>query len=148
MNLLNHKRGNLTQNGVNKISHTNPFWVHPEDIGKLNLKNGELARVTKDIGYFVVRVWETDGIHLESGTADPAGRVGTPYSVGRCRPGGVSFARGHVPFSRRQQRCFQHEAEAVLRADLAGWPSCLGLELAERRGLREAGSGIRLSSRR
>lgn len=45
-----------------EISHTNPLWVHPQDAERLGLANGALARVNTDIGYFVIRVWQTEGI--------------------------------------------------------------------------------------
>ena len=73
--LIHTRSGNAKW--LQEISHTNPLWVHPEDIGKLGLKNGELARVSTRIGYFVVRVWETQGIH--------PGIVGCSHHVGRWR---------------------------------------------------------------
>jgi len=59
--LIHTRSGNAKW--LQEISHTNPLWVHPEDIQALGLANGELARVSTRIGYFVVRVWETEGIH-------------------------------------------------------------------------------------
>ncbi len=48
---------------LQEISHTNPLWVHPQDAEKLGLENGGLVRVNTQIGYFVPRVWITEGIH-------------------------------------------------------------------------------------
>ena len=48
---------------LQEISHTNPLWVNPIDAVKLGLENAGLARVSTGIGYFVVRVWVTEGIH-------------------------------------------------------------------------------------
>ncbi|MFT5151137.1 MAG: anaerobic selenocysteine-containing dehydrogenase, partial [Planctomycetota bacterium] len=62
---------------LQEISHTNPLWVHPEDAEKLGLVNGELARVNTEIGYFVPRVWVTEGIH--------PGIVACSHHVGRWR---------------------------------------------------------------
>ena len=45
-----------------EISHTNPLWMNPKDGEKLQVQNGNLVRVNTDIGYFVVRVWLTEGI--------------------------------------------------------------------------------------
>ncbi|MEW6129181.1 MAG: molybdopterin-dependent oxidoreductase [Acidobacteriota bacterium] len=45
-----------------EISHTNPLWIHSKDAEKLELQNGELVRVNTDIGYFVNRIWITEGI--------------------------------------------------------------------------------------
>jgi len=62
---------------LQEISHTNPLWVHPTDALELGLENGELARVNTRIGYFVPRVWVTEGIH--------PGVVACSHHVGRWR---------------------------------------------------------------
>ena len=62
---------------LQEISHTNPLWVHPQDALALGLVNGELARVNTEIGYFVPRVWVTEGIH--------PGIVACSHHVGRWR---------------------------------------------------------------
>ena len=59
--LIHTRSGNAKW--LQEISHTNPLWVHPEDVAKLGLEDGALARVSTRIGYFVVRVWETEGVH-------------------------------------------------------------------------------------
>jgi anaerobic selenocysteine-containing dehydrogenase len=73
--LIHTRSGNAKW--LQEISHTNPLWVHPSDMRSLGLANGALARVTTRIGYFVVRVWETEGIH--------PGIVGCSHHVGRWR---------------------------------------------------------------
>jgi anaerobic selenocysteine-containing dehydrogenase len=73
--LIHTRSGNAKW--LQEISHTNPLWVHPEDVRKLGLKHGELARVSTRIGYFVVRVLETEGIH--------PGVVACSHHVGRWR---------------------------------------------------------------
>ncbi|HST21709.1 MAG TPA: molybdopterin dinucleotide binding domain-containing protein, partial [Blastocatellia bacterium] len=45
-----------------EISHTNPLWMNPKDAAKMGFTNGNLARVSTEIGYFVIRVWVTEGI--------------------------------------------------------------------------------------
>jgi anaerobic selenocysteine-containing dehydrogenase len=60
-----------------EISHTNPLWVNPVDALSMNLKNGDLARVNTDIGYFVIRVWVTEGIR--------PGVVACSHHLGRWR---------------------------------------------------------------
>ncbi len=45
-----------------EISHKNPVWMHPSDAARLGLATGELVRVETEIGYFVDRVWVTEGI--------------------------------------------------------------------------------------
>jgi anaerobic selenocysteine-containing dehydrogenase len=60
-----------------EIAHTNPLWVNPEDARKLALKNGDLARVTTEIGHFVIRAWVTEGIR--------PGVVACSHHLGRWR---------------------------------------------------------------
>jgi hypothetical protein len=45
-----------------EISHRNPIWMHPSDARRLGLASGELARVETEIGWFVDKVWVTEGI--------------------------------------------------------------------------------------
>ena len=45
-----------------ELSHKNPIWMHPSDGHRLGLATGDLARVSTRIGYFVDRVWLTEGI--------------------------------------------------------------------------------------
>jgi anaerobic selenocysteine-containing dehydrogenase len=45
-----------------EISHTNPLWMNPKDAETFGLETGDLARVSTEIGHFVVRVWATEGI--------------------------------------------------------------------------------------
>jgi anaerobic selenocysteine-containing dehydrogenase len=45
-----------------EISHKNPIWMHPSDAERLGLQSGELAKVETEIGYFVDKVWVTEGI--------------------------------------------------------------------------------------
>ena len=60
-----------------EISHTNPLWINPKDAEQLGLKNGDLARVNTEIGYFVIRAWTTEGIR--------PGVVGCSHHLGRWR---------------------------------------------------------------
>ncbi|MEZ4726453.1 MAG: molybdopterin-dependent oxidoreductase [Caldilineaceae bacterium] len=45
-----------------EISHKNPVWMHPADAERLGMKTGDLVRVETEIGYFVDKVWVTEGI--------------------------------------------------------------------------------------
>ena len=45
-----------------ELSHKNPVWMHPEDARRLGVETGDLIRVTTRIGYFVDKVWVTEGI--------------------------------------------------------------------------------------
>jgi len=45
-----------------EISHSNPTWVHTSDAERLGVMTGDLVRVETEIGYFVDKVWVTEGI--------------------------------------------------------------------------------------
>jgi anaerobic selenocysteine-containing dehydrogenase len=45
-----------------EISHSNPTWMHTSDAARLGVKTGDLIRVETEIGYFVDKVWATEGI--------------------------------------------------------------------------------------
>jgi anaerobic selenocysteine-containing dehydrogenase len=60
-----------------EISHTNPLWMHPHDAERLGLRTGSLAKVHTEIGYFVIRVWITEGIR--------PGIVACSHHLGRWR---------------------------------------------------------------
>lgn len=47
---------------LHEISHTNPVWINPIDAKKLDVKTNDLVKVSTEIGYFVDKVWVTDGI--------------------------------------------------------------------------------------
>lgn len=60
-----------------ELSNTNPVWIHPKDMKRLGIKNGQLVRVNTRTGYFVNRVWMTEGIK--------PGVVGCSHHFGRWR---------------------------------------------------------------
>jgi anaerobic selenocysteine-containing dehydrogenase len=60
-----------------ELSNTNPLWVHPEDAQRLGVDMSDLVRVTTRIGYFVNRVWITEGIR--------PGIVACSHHLGRWR---------------------------------------------------------------
>ena len=45
-----------------EISHKNPVWIHPEDASRLGVGTGDCVRLETEIGWFVDRVWVTEGI--------------------------------------------------------------------------------------
>jgi anaerobic selenocysteine-containing dehydrogenase len=47
---------------LNEISHRNPVWMHTSDADRLGLKDGDLVKVQTEIGYFVNKIWSTEGI--------------------------------------------------------------------------------------
>jgi anaerobic selenocysteine-containing dehydrogenase len=73
--LIHTRSGNAKW--LQEISHTNPLWIHPEDAEAIGLANGDLLRVTTAIGWFVPRVWVTEGIR--------PGVVACSHHVGRWR---------------------------------------------------------------
>jgi anaerobic selenocysteine-containing dehydrogenase len=45
-----------------EISHSNPTWVHTSDAARVGVSTGDLVRVETEIGFFVDKVWVTEGI--------------------------------------------------------------------------------------
>lgn len=45
-----------------EISNRNPIWMHPEDAARWGFKTGDLVKMNTDIGYFVDKVWVTEGM--------------------------------------------------------------------------------------
>jgi anaerobic selenocysteine-containing dehydrogenase len=58
--LIHTRSGNAKW--LNEISHTNPLWVHPDDARRLGVETGDLLKVATAIGYFVDKVWVTEGM--------------------------------------------------------------------------------------
>jgi anaerobic selenocysteine-containing dehydrogenase len=45
-----------------EISHRNPIWIHPRDAAKFGVATGGLLKIHTEIGYFIDKVWVTEGI--------------------------------------------------------------------------------------
>lgn len=45
-----------------EISNRNPIWMHPDDAKKWDFKTGDLVKMNTDIGYFIDKVWVTQGM--------------------------------------------------------------------------------------
>ncbi|MBZ5525439.1 MAG: molybdopterin-dependent oxidoreductase [Acidobacteriia bacterium] len=73
--LIHSRSGNAKW--LYEISHKNPVWVHTEDAARMGLETGDLVRVATAIGYFVDRVWVTEGIR--------PGVVACSHHLGRWR---------------------------------------------------------------
>jgi anaerobic selenocysteine-containing dehydrogenase len=74
-----------------EISHKNPAWMHTSDARKLGIRNGDLIRVTTEIGYFVDKVWVTESIR--------PGVLACSHHMGRWRldaQGGSSWLSARV----------------------------------------------------
>jgi anaerobic selenocysteine-containing dehydrogenase len=73
--LIHSRSGNAKW--LYEISHKNPVWLHPSDAGRLQVNTGDLVRIETSIGYFVDRVWLTEGIR--------PGIVACSHHLGRWR---------------------------------------------------------------
>ncbi len=45
-----------------EISNRNPIWMHPDDASRWGFKTGDLVKMNTDIGYFIDKVWVTQGM--------------------------------------------------------------------------------------
>lgn len=45
-----------------EISNRNPIWMHPKDASRWGFKTGDLVKMNTDIGYFIDKVWVTEGM--------------------------------------------------------------------------------------
>jgi anaerobic selenocysteine-containing dehydrogenase len=60
-----------------EISHDNPLWMATPDARRAGVATGDLVKVRTRIGYFVTRVWVTEGIR--------PGVLGMSHHLGRWR---------------------------------------------------------------
>ncbi len=60
-----------------EISNTNPIWIHPKDAQRLGVATGDLLKIVTEIGYFVDKIWVTEGIR--------PGVVACSHHLGRWR---------------------------------------------------------------
>jgi anaerobic selenocysteine-containing dehydrogenase len=58
--LIHSRSGNAKW--LTEIANRNPIWMHPKDAAKFDLKSGDLIKAHTEIGYFVDRVWVTEGM--------------------------------------------------------------------------------------
>ena len=58
--LIHTRSGNAKY--LNELSNKHPMWINPKDAARLGLDTGDMVRVSTEIGYFVARVWATEGI--------------------------------------------------------------------------------------
>ena len=58
--LIHSRSGNAKW--LTEIANRNPIWMHPEDAQIFGLKTGDLVKLNTDIGYFVDKVWVTQGM--------------------------------------------------------------------------------------
>ena len=60
-----------------EIAHRNPIWIHTNDAKRLRVENGDLLKITTEIGWFVDKVWVTEAIK--------PGVVACSHHIGRWR---------------------------------------------------------------
>lgn len=58
--LIHTRSGNAKW--LTEISNRNPVWMHTTDARRFDLKTGDLVKINTDIGYFVDKVWVTEGM--------------------------------------------------------------------------------------
>jgi anaerobic selenocysteine-containing dehydrogenase len=90
-----------------EISHKNPVWMHPEDARRLGVKTGDLLRVETEIGYFVDKVWVTEGIK--------PGVIAMSHHLGRWRLQDNLGGNPGMPIS--GAHCWLQKATNVRQAD-------------------------------
>jgi len=82
---------------LNEISNINPMWMHPSDMARLGVTNGDVVRVNTEIGWFVDRVWGTESIK--------PGVCACSHHIGRWRrrqdPKGNRFSAAIVDMSEK-----------------------------------------------
>ncbi len=73
--LIHTRSGNAKY--LYEISHGHPLWMNPVDADAFDFDTGQMIRINTDIGYFVMRVWRTEGIR--------PGVVAASHHLGRWR---------------------------------------------------------------
>ncbi len=73
--LIHSRSGNAKW--LTEISNRNPIWMHTSDAERLGIRSDDLVRVNTGIGYFVDKVWVTEGMK--------PGVVACSHHIGRWR---------------------------------------------------------------
>jgi len=73
--LIHSRSGNAKW--LYEISHKNPVWLHTRDAERMGVTTGDLVKLQTAIGYFVDKVWVTEGIR--------PGVVACSHHLGRWR---------------------------------------------------------------
>ncbi len=58
--LIHSRSGN--SKWLNEIANRNPVWMHTSDAKNMGIRNDDLIRINTDIGYFIDKVWVTEGM--------------------------------------------------------------------------------------
>ncbi len=83
---------------LSELWHANPLWINKDAALDLRIGDGELVRVSSEVGYMVTKAWLTQGIHPRV--------VGISTSVGRSAYGRVALADpgAHSSFAHEEQQ--------------------------------------------
>ncbi len=73
--LIHSRSGNAKW--LNEISNRNPIWMHTSDAKRFGLQTNDLIKLHTDIGYFVDKVWVTEGMK--------PGVIACSHHIGRWR---------------------------------------------------------------
>ena len=80
-----------------ELWHSNPVWINVDSAHQLGIHDGDLIRITSEVGHMVSRAWLTEGIHPQV--------IGVSTSVGRTAYGRVALAdsSARAPFAHEAQ---------------------------------------------
>ncbi len=99
--LIHSRSGNAKW--LAEISNQNPLWIHTSDAERLQVRTGDLVRIVTEIGFFVDRVWVTEGIK--------PGVVACSHHLGRwrraCDPAANRWATNLVEINRIEGNIWQ-----------------------------------------
>jgi anaerobic selenocysteine-containing dehydrogenase len=106
--LIHTRSGN--SKWLTETAHKNPLWVYPKDAKRLGISDGDLMRVTTDIGYFIIRALVTEGIR--------PGIVACSHHLGRWRlqkdVGGERWSTALVDLKEREAgKWFMRQTEGI-----------------------------------
>jgi len=105
--LIHTRSGNAKY--LYEISHGHPLWMYPGDADELGFETGDMIRINTDIGYFVMRVWRTEGIR--------PGVVAASHHLGRWRladdTGNERWSSALVDLSRQEHGWMLRQKQGI-----------------------------------
>ena len=105
--LIHTRSGNAKY--LYEISHGHPLWMYPGDADELGFETGDMIRINTDIGYFVMRVWRTEGIR--------PGVVAASHHLGRWRladdTGNERWSSALVDLSRQENGWMLRQKQGI-----------------------------------
>ncbi len=98
-----------------ELSHKNPVWMNPIDAERIGVRTGELLRVETEIGWFVDKVWVTEGIK--------PGIIAMSHHLGRWRlQENAGGSRGMSALADLDESGDEHKLRLLSGA--TSWDSC------------------------